>query len=88
MAKKSNTAKQEQQVKVEEVVQVEQPEVKQVEAIEHKVEDLMERFKTKSAVIRFLDSEGFTRSQIAKFLDIKYQFVRNVLITPVSKQAE
>ncbi len=38
---------------------------------------------TKSAQIRYLASIDLTRSQIAKYLDIRYQWVRNVLITPV-----
>ena len=36
-----------------------------------------------SAKIRLLSSEGFSNGQIAKFLDKRYQHVRNVLITPV-----
>ena len=45
----------------------------------------LESMTTKSAKIRFLDSQGLTRSEIAKRLDIRYQHVRNVLITPVKK---
>ena len=41
--------------------------------------------KTKSAVIRYLDSEGHSRSAIAKFLNIRYQHVRNVLTQPLKK---
>ena len=41
--------------------------------------------KNKSQVIRFLDSEGFSRSAIAGFLNVRYQHVRNVLITPLKK---
>lgn len=92
MAKKSNTAKAQEVIStdaqehvIEQAQQVEQTEVKQVEAIQHKLEDLMELFKTRSAVIRFLDSEGHSRGQIAKFMNIKYQFVRNVLITPIGQ---
>ncbi len=40
---------------------------------------------TVSAKIRYLDSLGFPRGQIAKTLDIRYQWVRNVLITPIKK---
>ena len=40
---------------------------------------------TTSARIRYLDSEGWTRGQIAKKLNKRYQHVRNVLITPVTK---
>ena len=38
---------------------------------------------TASGKIRFLNSKGLTRYQIAKILGIRYQHVRNVLITPV-----
>lgn len=49
---------------------------------------------TKSSQIRFLDSIGYTRSNIVKFMNkhsqhkkidqhILYQHVRNVLITPI-----
>lgn len=55
--------------------------------IEHDYQNLIETHKSKSAVIRFLHNEGFERGQIAKFMGIKYQFVRNVLIVPVKKPA-
>lgn len=35
--------------------------------------------KTTSALIRWLSAEGYSRSAIAKFLNIRYQHVRNVL---------
>ena len=38
---------------------------------------------TKSAKIRFLNSHDWTRSEISKHMQIRYQHVRNVLITPV-----
>ncbi len=41
-----------------------------------------------SARIRYLDSEGFTRSVIAAFLGKRYQHVRNVLITPLMKDVK
>jgi len=41
--------------------------------------------ETVSAKIRYLDSKGYTRSQIAKKLNKRYQHVRNVLITPIKK---
>jgi hypothetical protein len=44
---------------------------------------LFEQFKTKSAIIRYLTSLGMTRSEVAKTMNIRYQHVRNVLITPV-----
>ena len=41
--------------------------------------------KNKSQVIRYLDSEGFSRSSIANFLGVRYQHVRNVLVTELKK---
>jgi hypothetical protein len=55
--------------------------------IEHNYGELLEAHKTKSGMIRFLSADGFERGQIAKFMGIKYQFVRNVLITPIKKSA-
>jgi len=49
------------------------------------VEELLKEHKTKSNVIRFLSSQGKTRSEIAKLLNIRYQHVRNVLTTPLKK---
>jgi DNA-binding NarL/FixJ family response regulator len=40
---------------------------------------------TKSAQIRYLAEQGLTRYQIAKKLNIRYQHVRNVLISPPKK---
>jgi len=56
-----------------------------IKEISHKYEDLMIEHKTKSSVVRFLFSEGHNRSQIAKFMDIRYQHVRNILVTPLKK---
>ena len=50
------------------------------------LETKLESLPTKSARIRYLDSEAFTRSEIAKILNIRYQHVRNVLITPLKKK--
>jgi len=36
--------------------------------------------KTKSAVIRLLLSRGYAPSAVAKFLGIRYQFVRNISV--------
>lgn len=40
---------------------------------------------TTSAKIRYLTEEGKSRGEVAKILGIRYQHVRNVLITPVAK---
>lgn len=43
--------------------------------------------KTTSAKIRFLHSLGFERKEISNILYVRYQHVRNVLITPIKKSA-
>lgn len=48
-------------------------------------EDYIKQCGTKSAAIRRLAGEGLKRGEIAKYLNIRYQHVRNVLITPVKK---
>jgi hypothetical protein len=48
----------------------------------------LESLPTTSSKIRFLNSKGLTRSQIKAKLQIRYQHVRNVLITPIKKQKE
>lgn len=40
---------------------------------------------TKSSKIRALNSKGHKRADIARFLDIRYQHVRNVLTQPLKK---
>ena len=44
--------------------------------------------KTKSAMIRYLWSVNYTRSAIAKFLNILYQHVRNVLVQEPKRVAK
>lgn len=46
---------------------------------------LLEEHKSVSAVIRFLDSKGLKRGDIAKVTGKRYQHVRNVLTTPLKK---
>lgn len=67
-----------QEQPVEQVVAVEQP--------KYDVEALMSEHKTKSAVIRYLDSQGLKRGEIAKLLNIRYQHVRNTLVQPLKKK--
>lgn len=43
----------------------------------------VEAIQTVSGRIRYLHSENYTTSQIAKVLGKRYQHVRNVLITPI-----
>lgn len=37
--------------------------------------------KTKSAQVRYLTSLGYTRSEVSDMLNIRYQHVRNILMT-------
>lgn len=48
----------------------------------------LESFSTKSAKIRYLNSMDWTRSEIRDELQILYQHVRNVLITPIKNPKE
>ena len=41
---------------------------------------------TTSSKIRALNVKGYTRSEIARFLNKRYQHVRNVLITPLASE--
>ena len=43
----------------------------------------VDSMSTKSAKIRYLSSLDWKRSEIAEYLKIRYQHVRNVQITPV-----
>lgn len=56
--------------------------------INHNYEELLTKLKSKSAVVRFLDAEKHSRASIAKFCGIRYQHVRNILVTPLKKGAE
>lgn len=47
--------------------------------------DTLVTFPTTSGKIRYLDSVGYKRSEIEVILNIRYQHVRNVLITPLKK---
>ena len=56
-------------------------EVKEVD----EVENIVRREGSMSAKIRELLSMGHKRAEIAKILGIRYQWVRNVEITPLKK---
>ena len=49
---------------------------------------LKSKFDTVSSAIRYLTSLGYNRGEVSKLLDIRYQWVRNVLITPIKKEKE
>lgn len=48
--------------------------------------DKLKSLPTKSSKIRYLNSLKYSRSEIAVELDIRYQHVRNVLITPIQNE--
>jgi hypothetical protein len=51
------------------------------------MDELTKGLITKSAKIRRLEDHGVSRSEIANYLGIRYQHVRNVLIAPRPKRA-
>lgn len=59
--------------------------IEQTTTAAHTKDSVMETYKTKSAAIRFLLAEGMKRGEVAKLLEIRYQHVRNVEITPIKK---
>lgn len=57
-----------------------------VTAAQNEVQELITAQTTISGKIRLLDSLGYTRYQTSQILGIRYQHVRNVLITPLKKK--
>lgn len=57
-------------------------------AAREKMERVTAGLPTKSAKIRALHGEGFSRSEIAKQLDVRYQHVRNVLVQDEARKAK
>lgn len=51
------------------------------------IPDEVNSLTTKSAKIRALAAMNWSRGQISKALGLRYQHVRNVLTTPLKKQA-
>jgi len=51
-----------------------------------KIETFISNLSTTSSKIRYLNSKQFSRSEISKILNIRYQHVRNVLITPLKRK--
>ena len=70
---------------LETTTEVVQPAATEKKAIPYVLADLMTELKTKSAVVRKLAAEEFSRGDIAKFMNIRYQHVRNILVTPIKK---
>ncbi len=53
--------------------------------LQFEMERLVSSKSTKSDKIRALDAAGYKRADIARFLDIRYQHVRNVLVQDAAK---
>ena len=49
------------------------------------VEPILASFKYTAEKIRYLNSQGMKRADIARTLDIRYQHVKNVLDVPLKK---
>jgi AbrB family looped-hinge helix DNA binding protein len=54
---------------------------------EARMKDLTKGLATKSDKIRILSENGYSRGDIARFLGIRYQHVRNVLVQSTNKAA-
>jgi len=52
--------------------------------IKQSYELLLKKYDKKSPIIRELHSQGYDRTQIKNVMNIRYQHVRNVLITPLT----
>lgn len=99
MARKSNVRKNDElEQLVQDIETVNEPET--VETVEEKSgkrakdpartitkeeQKELDELKSVSAQIRYLDKQGWTRSQIAQGLGKRYQHVRNVLTTELKK---
>ncbi len=68
-------------------IAADQTPVKVTEWSEAEKKAALEKHGNWSKIFRFLDSEGKTKGEISKLTGKRYQHVRNVLITPVGKQA-
>lgn len=52
---------------------------------EIKVPAKYDHLTTKSGKIRAMSADGMSRGEISRALNIRYQHVRNVLVTPLKK---
>lgn len=58
---------------------------KNVPELSNDVQQKLESFTSTAAKVRYLSSEGYSRGDVSRILDIRYQWVRNVLETPLKK---
>lgn len=55
-------------------------------SLNKKIQDALNACETTSSKIRLLHQNEFSRGDISRILKIRYQHVRNVLITPLKNQ--
>lgn len=53
--------------------------------IKEMYDEEIQKLPTTSSKIRFLAASGMKRADVARYLEIRYQHVRNVLITPLKR---
>lgn len=54
--------------------------------LDAKLTDALAKLDTTSAKVRLLDANNIAKADIARILEIRYQHVRNVLLTPLKKK--
>ena len=59
---------------------------KNIPNVSKEVRETLESMTQTASKIRYLDSIGMSRGDISRVLSIRYQWVRNVLITPLKNQ--
>lgn len=74
-----------EQAEVEAKQEPKEPKEQEAMSRAKQAQDLYKEYGTKSATIRHLAELGWSRSEIAKAMDIRYQHVRNVLIQPLKR---
>jgi hypothetical protein len=59
---------------------------KNVPSLSKEIQSNLDQLTSTAGKIRYLHSSGFDRGDISRILNIRYQWVRNVLITPLKNQ--
>lgn len=87
MAKAQKVQVAQEEVVVVEVAPVPTDEKGRKTVVNKSMEEVEQKgWKNKSQIMRGLNAEGYSPSAIAKFLNVRYQFVRNVLTKPMKRQ--
>jgi hypothetical protein len=58
---------------------------KSAPVLDKDIQAKLDALTSTASKVRFLDSTGMPRGDISRVLGIRYQWVRNVLITPLKK---